>query len=237
MKIINAVLLILLFILTLSACAQDPWKADQIRAQAEANATESAALQNALNQEQNRQQTAKAHELLMLQERLKYERNVALEAERRAAWTRFYFYGSLVGVACLVFAFFGMTRSTVTAYQNAVTGISMAIVETAQLRAKLIYLDDGRQFPALYEMSEKMITDITTGTTVATDQYHLGDPQQIAGAIANRHVSIVAKETRRSSSDTSVNVPLAQNPPIIEAKFSDVKEYLELLARTRGDDE
>jgi hypothetical protein len=229
------VLLILFLLLTLTACAQDPWKAEQIKAQAEADQIAAQSLQNSLNQEQNRKQAADLHAIQMQDEQRKQARKDAIEQDVRNAWDMFIRLVSFVVTAAVIFTIAVGTHSTVQAYRTVATGIANATVQAAEIRSRLIYLDDGRQFPAI--LNQNLITDITTGSTVATNQTHPGDPQQIAGAIANRHVGIVAKETRRAGKDVADSVPLAQNPPIIEAKFSDVKEYIELMLKQRDNDD
>ena len=229
------VILILFLLIILTACSQDPWAADQIEAEAKANETEMRAEQYALTQEQQRQQAADLHAVQMEQERLEQARREAVEQDVRDGWTTMIRWSFLFLTAGMVYAIFEGTKSTVAAYQTAAAGIAGAIVQSAEIRSRLIYLDDGRQFPALVDAETNMITDITTGATVATDESHPGDPQAIAGAIANRHVGIVAKETRRSHKDTAPSTALAQNPPIIEAKFSDVREYFDRVTKQRKD--
>jgi hypothetical protein len=171
----------------------------------------------------------------MQDEQRKQARKDAIEQDVRNAWDMFIRLVSFVVTAAVIFTIAVGTHSTVQAYRTVATGIANATVQAAEIRSRLIYLDDGRQFPAI--LNQNLITDITTGSTVATNQTHPGDPQQIAGAIANRHVGIVAKETRRAGKDVADSVPLAQNPPIIEAKFSDVKEYIELMLKQRDNDD
>jgi hypothetical protein len=77
-----------------------------------------------------------------------------------------------------------------------------------------------------------MITDITTGAVTDTTTANPGNPQAHTGAIANRHVGIVARETRRAGKN-SESVPLSQQPPIVDAKFSDVREYFEMVTKAK----
>jgi len=221
-KIIYVVILLMF----LTSC-----QAEKIRAQSEADKTKIEAQQYALTQEQQRQQVADLHNIQMQEAAREQARKDAIEQDVTRAWQLFVQVVSLVLIAAAIYAVIVGTRATTTAYQTAVIGIGEAIGEAAKLRARLIYLDDGRQFPAMVD--DHMITDITTGATVPTNEVHPGNPQQIAGAIANRHVGIVAKETRRSGPDTAPSTALAQNPPIVEAKFSDVKEYYEMVIKQK----
>lgn len=226
MRIIKYVVFVLFLVLVLSAC--DPWKAEQIQAQAEADKVRVEAEQFALNQEAQRQHAEELHAMEMSNQRLEYERRIALEQTIRNGLSLFFQVVLLVGCAAVVYTILMGTRATVSAYQEATQGITKALVQAAEIRSRLIYLDDGRQFPAI--VTQNMITDITTSEVTDLTKPKPANPQLATGAIANRHVGIVAKETRRSNSDTSVNVPLSQQPPIIEARFKDVKEYMELLA-------
>lgn len=229
MRILHKIIF-LLTILLLTACAQDPWKAEQIKAQAEANKTQIEAEQFALNQETNRRHADELQAIELNERQLEYERQLALEQTKRDAWEIFITIITLVGSAAMVYAILMGTRATVSAYQEATQGIAKAITQAADIRSRLIYLDDGRQFPAI--ANAHMITDITTGQVTDTNQSTIANPQALSGAIANRHVGIVAKETRRAGKNSD-SVPLAQNPPIIEAKFSDVREYFDMVTQAR----
>jgi len=223
-------LLFILSVLTLflAACSQDPWKAEQIQAQAQADKTRIEAEQLALNQELERQQSEQAYALEMNNRQLDYERRIALEQTVREGWRIFITVIVLAGSAAVVYTILVGTRATVSAYETAAQGVAHAIAQAADIRSRLIYLDDGRQFPAL--LNGDMITDITTGGVADTTAATAANPQLAAGAIANRHVGIVAKETRRAGKN-SESVPLAQNPPVIDAHFSDVKEYFEYVMK------
>lgn len=229
-------ILLLTFLLTtvlLSSCAQDPWKAEQIAAEAEAAKLQIEAEQFALNQELERAQSAQMHAIVVNTEQLEYERKIAIEQQVRDAWKIFIQIISLVLTGAVAFTILMGTRATVSAYQTATQGIAKAITQAADLRSRLIYLDDLRQFPAI--ATGNMVTDITTGATTDTTVPNIANPQLATGAIANRHVGIVANQTRLANKNSADSVPLSQQPPIVDAKFSDVREYLSMLANAKVD--
>lgn len=227
-------ILLLTFIFTtifLSSCTQDPWKAEQIMAQAQADKIQMESEQYALNQAQNRLQASQMHAIQVNEAQLEYERKLALEQSVRDGWRVFIQIISFVLTGAVAFIIFMGTRATVSAYQTATQGIAKAITQAADLRSRLIYLDDLRQFPAI--ATGNLVTDITTGATTDTTVPNIANPQQVTGAIANRHVGIVAHETRLAKKDSADNVPLSQQPPIVEAKFSSVRDYIEMLAHAK----
>ena len=230
MRILRYFLLTIFLTTILSNCVQDPWKAEQITARAEADKVRVEAEQFALNQEQNRAHADEMQSLVVINEQLDYQRRVAIEQTVRDAWKIFITVIAFVGTAAVAFTILMGTRATVSAYQEATRGIAKAITQAADIRSRLIYLDDGRQFPAI--ANAHMITDITTGATTDTSVSNVANPQLATGAIANRHVGIVAKETRRAGKD-SESVPLSQSPPIIDAKFSDVREYFDMVTKAK----
>lgn len=227
-------LYVLALMIVLTACSQDPWKAEQIQAQAEADKVRVESEQFALNQEQNRRHAEEMQAIAMSNERLEYERRMVLEQTIREGLRIFWTVILLTGSAAVVFIIIMGTRTTIQAYQEAAQGITKAIVQVADLRSRLIYLDDKGQFPMLYEYvgrGKYMLTDPNTGATMELDTRNDGDGQKIAGAIAIRHTGVVARETRRSKSDTASSVPLSQKPPLIDATAFDIKTITKDLMR------
>lgn len=234
------IFLITLSTILLTACAQDPWKADQIRAEAEAYATRTAADQQAMTDQQERTQDQTAHEILMEQERLRLEREKAIEAERRAAWIRFYFWTSMVGVACAIFALLLMTRSTVHGFQVVAEATAKAIAQRADIRSRLIPLDPKTgMYPMLVEYlgnGDRLVTDLNTSQTWHLDRVNQPTPQQVAGSIAIKHTYILSKhasETRKGGDASGVSII---QPPIISEHGIGARDIIDLVNRWRQED-
>jgi hypothetical protein len=230
---------VLLFV-ALSACAQDPWKADQIRAEAEARATELAAEQDALSEQQSRAQRAEEHRILMLHKQMEYEREKALEAERRAAWIRFYLYTSLVGVGCAVFAIFMITRVTISQFEIVAFAVAKAIAQRADIRSRRILLDPKTgTYGLLVEYlgdGNRIVTDLDTSQAWHLDRTNQTTPQQVAGAIAVKHTYILSKhaaEARKGGDATGVSII---QPPIIGERGMSVRDIVDIVDQWRKED-
>jgi hypothetical protein len=241
------VILILLVSMFLTACSVEVnTKADQIKAQAEANAKAIQAQQDALDQEQERQQQAAINQLELKKQQEQNNLDIQAlaaaksrdETTKTIIWERvnmMWEIGLLVACAVLVYAIFMIGRTTVAQINRIQTGLATAMITMIDIRSRSIYLDDKGQYPLLYEYTGKgmyTLTDPNTGATQLLDTRNDGDAQKIAGAIAIRHTGIVARETRRAQSDTAPSVALVQNPPIIEGSAVDIKTVAkELLGK------
>ena len=124
------IFLLIFIVFSLASCSTwDPWKADQIKRQAEADKLRVEAEQLALTREQQRQHAEDQHNLQMLQEQMEYERNAAVEQDVRHGWSMFIRWSFLVGTAVTVGAILIIGRNTVKEIQRVQTGFATAMIQ------------------------------------------------------------------------------------------------------------
>lgn len=210
------IILIILIAVAISGC--DPFKGDQIRAEAEAEMTTTEAEILELNNALERKQSEDQHNIDMLHEQLEYDRRVAVEADVISGWRMFIQAFFLVATAVAVFALLFVGRNTVREINRVQTGFATALIQAADIRSRLIYLDDKGQFPALLQYvshGRYTLTDLNAKVTMELDTRNDGDSQMIAGMIAVRHTGVIAREARKTGDKNADAYSLMQNPPII----------------------
>lgn len=231
-------LLFVLLMLGMAAC--DPFAADQIKAQAIADQTAMRSQQEALNQELARRQSADLHSITMWDATRKQNRKDALEPVVRTGWGILIFSVFMVGTLAIVYSVVVVGRQTVVQLNRVQEGFATAMIQAADLRSRLIYLDPAtRQYPLIYQYNGKgryLITDPNRKITMELDTRNEGDAQMIAGSIAVQHSGILVMEQRRSGARDAASMAKV-TPPIIEGAALDVKTIARDLAKGGWDDE
>lgn len=220
-------LLVLFVAIFLSGC--DPFKAEQIRAQSEADQSAAQSLQESLNAEQMRKQSAELHGIRMQDEQRKQARKDAAEKDVRQGLSLFINVTFFAGTAVAIYFVLLVGRSTTTQLVRLQEGFTTAMITAADMRARMIPLDPvTRQYPLLLQYVGKgryTLTDPNKNVVIPLDTRNLGDAQMIAGSIAVQHSGLVAMEARKSGARDAASIALVQDPPIVEATAFDVKTF------------
>ncbi len=196
--------IMILLLLFVSAC--DPFKAGQIKAEAQATQIVEQAQQDALNQDANRQHAQELFDLEKQQKELELGRNQAIEGTKRNGLNMLWQTIFIVLTAAAIFVIFYTARI----YQYTAQGIARATVQTADIRSRLIYLDSKTgQYPLLLEHVGKGIvtlTDPNTATVMTLDTRQAGDRQLIDGATAIRHTYVLSSAAARSDNPAGISI-------------------------------
>lgn len=234
------ILFVIIIALMITGCAQDPWKADQLRAQAEADATRIQAEQKAKDQQQARAHQEELNTIEELQTRMAYEQRVAIWTAAKEdimhgmsfaiRWTLFMAAIVTIGAIALI------GRHAVGETQRLITGITNAAITYVDIRSRLIPLDkDTGQFPGFAQLTPGgntqtdrhiyALADLNGRVVMTLDDRDPGDAQMIAGMIAIREIGVATRNTRLAKKDVADAVPLATNPSpaIVDAPSYDVK--------------
>lgn len=234
-KLFPLLALVILGIL-LSSCAQDPWKAEQIEAQAKADQIAAQSLQESLNQELERKQSNEMHAFVMQEEARKQSRKDAIEPTIHNVLT----FAAYSGFTLLLVGFIFVGRKTVVEINRVQEGFATAMIAAVDLRSRLIALDPiTRQYPLIYQYNghgRYLVTDINKKITMELDTRNEGDAQMIAGSMAIQHTGLLSREAGKPFIKDSENLGLLQKPPIIEATAFDIKSVARELVR-KGRDE
>jgi len=206
MKFKSAVFCAAVLILGLSACAPNPVDiADGIRIQEEA-------AQDALNQEQLREQRAIEHA-----QKMKNEQAAALEWQ--GALRGWILVGKIFGGTALVFLLLGAGVGGSIAIVGAGQGISAA----AKLKANLIYMDPATgtfpQFVFHVHGSKYALADPNTHSSILLDMNNPADKQSIINAGYIAALGVQSRHARTSLHEGDVaSVPTPEIPLVIEGK-------------------
>lgn len=197
-------LVLLLAILSISACAPDP------RKEAQAYAIKSEAEQQALSQEQARQQSEELHNLEVQREQI----DIQNERANSAVWV------SIADTFLTSLAAIFLVTLTALAYQitRASRGISDAVSVAAMNRANLIPLNPiTRQFPLIKQVSEHRfaIHNPNTGSVKLLDERNPEDRQMIAAAAQVQVSGVLASEARQSNDPAGMAMI---RPPVLDVK-------------------
>lgn len=208
--------LFLLSLVAISACAPDP------RKEAQAYAIKSEADQQALNQEQTRKQVEELHNLNVEREEELYD----LEVEREqldiqkdrataAVWNKIA-DTFLTSIAAM---FLILLTSVVYEVTRANRGISDAITIAALNRANLIPLNPTtRQFPLLIKQVSTYrfaVYNPNDGSVTLLDERNPADRQKIAAASLTQVSGVLASEARQSSDPAGMSMI---RPPVLDVK-------------------
>lgn len=208
-----------LFILIASSVSSciggDPWKADQIKEQAQADALRIQSEQSALNEEQNRRHAEDMHKIQAQEVQAVQQERVATAAQWEAAMRTMIRTGSIFATVALsmvlVSAGVGLSFGFI--------GAGRAAAQGAMIRANLIYLDPTtRQFPIFIQHvhgTRFALHNPNTGSVLMLDEKHEADRQLIATAGATQIAGVLAQEARKSSDPAGVAVI---QPPVIDAQ-------------------
>ena len=216
---------ILLVTMALLAAACDPFKADQIEAQAQADALAITTEQQALDQTQQREHQEQLNIIEQAKATLRYEQMVALWQNTKPQLMAAAQMWVILLAAGGAVAFIYLSHHGVVEGKRLMTGMTNALVLKAEIKARMITLDkETGQFPAIYMGHGQIaVGDINTGHVMTFDTRHDGVPQMIAGATAIRHTGVATRNTARAKKDVAESVPLAAQPPIIDATFDGAK--------------
>ncbi len=194
------ILLISLIITLLTSCAPDPRKAaqaDQIREQA---------AQDALNQEQQRQQASDLHAFQVQQLQIEQGTRDATKQTWRDGWNMMIRISFFFATAALCYSIILASRSVT----SAIDGISKALVRAAEVRANLIPLDRiTRQYPALLQYigyGRFSLTNPNTNSTLMLDTRNEPDRLMIQAAGATQYAGALAREARQAEDPAGVSI-------------------------------
>lgn len=197
--------LFLLSLVALSACAPDP------RKEAQAYAIKSEADQQALNQEQTRAQNEELHNLEVEREQLDIQNDRATAA----AWSKIA-DTFLTSIAAM---FLILLTSVVYEITRANRGISDAVTIAALNRANLIHLNPTtRQFPLLIKQVSTYrfaVYNPNDGSVALLDERNQADRQKIAAAGLTQVSGVLASEARQSSDPAGMSMI---RPPVLDVK-------------------
>lgn len=197
--------LFLLSLVALSACAPDP------RKEAQAYAIKSEADQQALNQEQTRTQDEELHNLEVEREQLDIQNDRATAAVWSKIADTF-----LTSIAAM---FLILLTSVVYEVTRANRGISDAVTIAALNRANLIPLNPTtRQFPLLIKQVSTYrfaVYNPNDESVVLLDERNPADRQKIAAAGLTQVSGVLASEARQSSDPAGMSMI---RPPVLDVK-------------------
>ena len=229
MKRLYPILFCALVVLLVSAC--DPFQAEQIKRQAEADAIRMQSEQTAMSEEQQRTFAQDQHFYAMADaERLKVIKDSAVETAKQAANLMVRLAGFVLVVSVCTL----MLGTTLTV-NNTVKGVGLAMVRAADVRANLIRRDPVTGlFPGFLYYDGKgkyRALSFDTHAVLELDTRNDADRQLIANMGAVQVVNALA--THASKSDDPAGVSIIKAPTI------DVTNEMISLARelTRRDDE
>lgn len=198
-------LVLLLAVFMLSACAPDP------RKEAQAFAIESEAQQKALDQEQARAQDEELHNIVVQQEEVELQK----ERANAAAWVRIAdtFITSLIALLLVGLA------AVVYEVSRTAKGIGNAMVIAAETRANLIPLNPTtRQYPLFIKHVSGhrfAIHNPNTGSVILLDERNEADRQMIASVAQVQVSGVLASEARQSNDPAGMAMI---RPPMIDVK-------------------
>lgn len=198
--------IILLFLLTLPACAPDP------RKDAEAYKIRLEADQSVLTEEQNRQHAQELHDLQMQQLTMDQEDRKAWQGQWQLAGSRAIWLGSITIILALCFSVLVITRVTT----KTIRGVGAALVRKADVSANLVKLDRAtRQFPLLVQHvhgTRFAVHNPNTGSVIMLDMASAADRQLISTAGLTQLAGVIAQEAARSQDPAGVSVI---RPPVV----------------------
>ncbi|MCE7858407.1 MAG: hypothetical protein DYG86_01320 [Chloroflexi bacterium CFX2] len=198
-------LVLLLAVFMLSACAPDP------RKEAQAFAIESEAQQKALDQEQARTQDEELHNIVVQQEEVELQK----ERANAAVWVRIAdtFITSLIALLLV-----GLT-AVVYEVSRTAKGIGNAMVIAAETRANLIPLNPTtRQYPLFIKHVSGhrfAVHNPNTGSVILLDERNEADRQMIASVAQVQVSGVLASEARQSNDPAGMAMI---RPPMIDVK-------------------
>lgn len=198
-------LVLLLAIFMLSACAPDP------RKEAQAFAIESEAQQKALDQEQARTQDEELHNIVVQQEEIELQK----ERANAAVWVRIAdtFITSLIALLLV-----GLT-AVVYEVSRTAKGMGNAMVIAAETRANLIPLNPTtRQYPLFIKHVSGhrfAVHNPNTGSVILLDERNEADRQMIASVAQVQVSGVLASEARQSNDPAGMAMI---RPPMIDVK-------------------
>lgn len=202
---------VLLLILT-SCQTYDP------RKDADAYATRRAADQNALNQEQTRQQSQDLHELEVTRQNLEIEQKQATAKQwvnaKRIIITAF---GWSAGIGIFV-----AVLMTAVSYSLSTYGVARATMQGAELRANLIYADPATGlFPMLRHVhgNKYYLANGSTGSILQLDVTQPADRQLIAAYQVIAATGVLANASAESKDPAGVALI---NPPIVHTQTEEI---------------
>lgn len=187
-----------------SSCTVDP------RKEAEAFKTRTEAEQQALTDQQNREQSAALFEL----EKQRIQAEIAMEETnkrtREIGWNIFIGMVFIMGTGAVAWAIVTTARSTTKAYERIAIGMAEAAVQAADIKSRLIPLDPTTgTFPLIVEHVGKgvfTLTDPNTATVIQMDTRQDGDRLMIQGAMATRHTYVLSQAASKSQAPAGVSI-------------------------------
>lgn len=198
-------LVLLLAIFMLSACAPDP------RKEAQAIAIKTDAQQSALDKEQARQQSEELHNIVVQREEIELQKQQA----NAAAWNRAAdtFITSILALLIVLIAAIAYEIMRTT------KGIGNAMVIAAETRANLIPLNPTtRQYPLFIKHVSGhrfAIHNPNTGSVILLDERNEADRQMIASVAQVQVSGVLASEARQSNDPAGMAMI---RPPMIDVK-------------------
>lgn len=202
---------IILFVtIAFTACQPDPRKqaqADQIREQAQ---------QDALNQEQQRQQSSELHDLEMQQLAVEQGHREATKQAWRNGLNMLITISFFFATAGVCYVIFSLSRSISTASD----GIAKAMVRAAEVKANLIRLDPvTRQYPLLAQYignGRFSLANPNTDSVLLLDSRNEPDRLMIQAAGAVQYAGALAREARQA--DDPAGVSIIKAPIVLEER-------------------
>jgi hypothetical protein len=212
----------LFLVLALTSCAPDP------RKEAQAYAITTKAQQDALDQEQARQQSADMHELDVRNAEVIAQRHEATAGEINRGLIKFAFFVFTFGTAAICYTVFRGSQIVVKTLQ----GIGEATEIRAMHRASLLPLDANGNYPAYIARlggGRYSITDLNTHTTMLLDVKNDPDAQMVAAAMAIRQTFVLASQSVRAA-DSGQSISKI-DPSIVHPQIIDLEDVASLVRK------
>jgi hypothetical protein len=200
MKKMRWLIIYIVLLTALTACAPDP------RKEAQAFAIQEAAEQDALNQEQNREHAEEIHDLQIEQMQVEQGHREATAQEWRYGLNQMIRIGFWFATASICYSLFMTAR----AFSRASTGLANAAVQAAEVRSRLVYLDpETRQFPVILQrIGENIIAacNPNTNSVLLMDVRSEPNAMMIRGSSAVQYAGALASEARKSNDPGGVSI-------------------------------
>jgi hypothetical protein len=215
-------LILLLLLIFITGCAPDP------RKEAQAYQIRSEADQNALNQEQAREQAEEMHQIQMQQARLEEQHREATAREWQAGLNTMIRFGFRAGTValCLMLLAFGIS------FAWSSVGLAKASAHVAMVKANVIHLDRAtRQFPLFIQHvhgTRYALHNPNVGSVLMLDETNPADRQLIATAGATQIAGVIAQEARQSTDPAGVAIV---QPPVVDVKDENLRVGRDLVRR------
>lgn len=189
-------LIFLLFFLT--ACAPDP------RKEAVAFETRTQAEQQALDEEQARQQQEALNQIALQNKQRQSELFEAVMEKAKVVFGLMVYWGGITATIVLIYVLVSAGRSLKTVIE----GAGEAAARKAMVHANLIYIDKSTgQFPQLLEYlgnGKYSLTDLNDHSTMMLDTHNAPDRLAVRGAMAIRHALVMSNAASKSKDPTGV---------------------------------